>query len=140
MNNMKKIIYVLIATIALLTSCTSASVSSEKETEKPMTKVEIINDTPEIFESNMEGDYLLLDVRTQEEYDAGHIESSLLIPVSELESRLDEIEAYKDKSVLVYCRSGNRSVTASNILIDNGFTDVHNLLTGYNGWVAYVGK
>ena len=85
----------------------------------------------------MNGEFLLLDVRTQEEYDAGHIEGSVLIPVTELQARINEIEGYKDAVVLVYCRSGNRSVTASNILIDNGFTQVHNLLTGYNGWVAY---
>ena len=139
---MKKIIYVLIAVAALLGACSSTSVNeptqTSDQTETTETaKVEIINDTPEEFENNMQGDFLLLDVRTQEEYDAGHIDGSLLIPVTELENRLGEIEEYKDKSVLVYCRSGNRSLTASEILIDSGFTEVHNLLTGFNGWVTY---
>ena len=64
---------------------------------------------------------LLLDVRTQEEYDQDNIEGATLIPVAELEARLKEIEQYKDKPILVYCRSGNRSMTASQILIENGF-------------------
>ena len=63
-----------------------------------------------------------------------------MIPVGELESRLGEISDYKDKPVLVYCRSGNRSVTASNVLIDNGFTEVHNLLGGIGAWNSYKGN
>ncbi len=138
-DNMKKIFLILIAASLLLAGCTATSTdtaaqsSSQAETVE---KAEIINDTPAEFAANMEGDFLLLDVRTQEEYDAGHIDGSVLIPVTELEARIGEIAEYKDVKVLVYCRSGNRSVTASNILIDNGFTQVHNLLTGYNGWVA----
>lgn len=143
---MRKLIYmmvILIAAVPLLAACTNDTADSNTTTdvntaeEQTMEKVEIIHDTPEVFESHMQGEYLLLDVRTPEEYNEGNIEGSVLIPVTELESRLSEIEEYKDKTVLVYCRSGNRSVTASNILIDNGFTNVHNLLTGYNGWVAY---
>jgi len=87
------------------------------------------------FEAAMTGDYLLLDVRTQAEYDAGHIDGSMLIPHTELADRLDEVEGY-DK-VLVYCASGNRSVAASQILIDAGFKEVYNLKGGYAGWQAY---
>ena len=139
---MRKIIYVLIAATAFLSACTYSSVTnadasySQAESEI-INGVKIINDTPEEFEKNMNDDFLLLAVRTPEEYNDGHIDGSTLIPVTELESRLNEIEDYKGKTVLVYCRSGNRSVTASEILIDNGFSEVHNLLTGFNGWVTY---
>lgn len=144
---MKKLLYILIASVLVLGACTTApadnneatatqtDMQSESEEAIPTEPVEIIHDEPLQFEANMTGDYLLIDVRTPQEFSEGNIEGALLIPVDELSSRLDEIEAYKDKPVLVYCRSGNRSVTASNILIENGFTDVHNLLTGYNGWV-----
>lgn len=134
---MKKILYAILALVALLSACVAAPAYDTQIEAVEMTKVEIIHDTPQVFESNMQDDFLLLDVRTPEEYAEGHIDGSLLIPVTELESRLDEIAQYTDKSVLVYCRSGNRSVTASNILIENGFSEVHNLLTGFNGWVNY---
>lgn len=138
---MKKILFIIIASALFLGACTSTVPSSETQSTTvqevlEVETVEIINDTPQEFEANMTGDYLLLDVRTPEEFNQGYIEGALLIPVTELGQRLDEIEQYKDKPVLVYCRSGNRSVTASEILIDNGFTEVHNLLTGYNGWVT----
>jgi rhodanese-related sulfurtransferase len=130
------------AVLMIFTACSpQADIDTATETQAATAeKVEIINNSPEEFEANMEGDYLLLDVRTQEEYDAGHIEGSTLIPVDELGNRISEIEDYKDKTVLVYCRSGNRSVTASNILISNGFTKVHNLLGGIGAWSTYKGE
>lgn len=74
----------------------------------------------------------LLDVRTQEEFDAGYIEGAILIPDYELASRLSEVP--DDAKILVYCRSGRRSVDASNILLDAGYTDVYNMLGGINEW------
>ncbi len=87
------------------------------------------------FEAAMTGEYILLDVRTLEEYDRGHIEGALLIPHSQLEDRLDELEGY-DK-ILVYCASGNRSVAASQILIEAGFGEVYDLAGGYSAWQSY---
>lgn len=95
---------------------------------------------PEKFEELMVDDYLLLDVRTQGEFDAGNIEGALLIPFDELEERISEVEDYKEKTVLVYCRSGNRSSTASKTLIDNGFTKVYNLESGIGSWNTYKGN
>lgn len=86
------------------------------------------------FEAAMDGDYLLLDVREQYEYDAGHIADATLIPLGELADRLGEIEQYKDKPVLVYCKSGNRSVAGSQILINSGFNIIYNLDGGYGAW------
>ncbi|OEF96961.1 rhodanese-like domain-containing protein [Desulfuribacillus alkaliarsenatis] len=76
--------------------------------------------------------YILLDVRTTEEYRDNHVPGSILIPVQELELRLDELD--KDKKYLVLCRSGNRSVTASEILIEHGFGYVYNVMGGINQW------
>lgn len=78
------------------------------------------------------GEIFILDVRTQEEYDAGHIEDSTLIPVQVIDKRLDEIP--KDKKILVYCRTGHRSVQASEILVNNGFKEVYNMKGGIIGW------
>ena len=77
--------------------------------------------------------YFLLDVRIQEEYKEGFIENSILIPVSELESRLSEISA--SKPVIVYCASGNRSKQAAEILVKNNFNPVYNMLGGFSEWV-----
>jgi len=89
-----------------------------------------ISEAKQMIESNP--DLVILDVRTQGEYDEGHIENAVLIPVSELEERLDELD--KEKDTLVYCRSGGRSVTASQILVDNGFVSVYNMLGGITAW------
>lgn len=78
---------------------------------------------------------LLLDVRTPAEYkEDGHIPGSVLIPIQVLPQYLKEIEKFKDKKVLVYCRSGNRSAVASRFLEQNGFKQVYNLKEGIIGW------
>lgn len=79
-----------------------------------------------------EGNVTLLDVRTKEEYAAdGRIEGAVLIPLATLDASLSQLDA--KKRVLVYCRSGNRSVSASRILADKGF-EVYNLKGGIGAW------
>jgi rhodanese-related sulfurtransferase len=77
---------------------------------------------------------LVLDVRTPFEYQRGHLEDSVLIPVQELQSRLGEISEYKNQDILIYCATGNRSTVASKILIDSGFKRILNLRRGIVGW------
>lgn len=81
-----------------------------------------------------ESNPLILDVRTPNEYHSGHIKNAKLIPLHQIEDRLSEIDNHKDKPVLVYCRSGNRSTVASEILIRNGFKKLYNLRQGIIGW------
>ncbi len=80
-------------------------------------------------------DVVLLDVRTPGEFNGplGHIDQAILIPVQELGSRIKELEPYKDKEIIVYCRSGNRSRAATKILLKNGFKAV-NMTQGMQGW------
>lgn len=78
---------------------------------------------------------LVLDVRTPTEFKKGHLEGAVLIPVQELQKRLPELAAYKDKDILIYCATGNRSTVASKILIDNGFMKVTNMRYGIVNWV-----
>jgi rhodanese-related sulfurtransferase len=80
---------------------------------------------------------ILLDVRTPGEYSRGHLENSVLIPVQNLQSRLDELADYKDEPILIYCASGNRSTVASKILIDKGFTRIFNLRRGIGDWIKH---
>ena len=70
--------------------------------------------------------YLVIDVRSSEEYAAGHIKHAINIPLGELESRLDEINAYKDKNVVLYCNTGNRSGKALDLLKQKGFSVLMN--------------
>lgn len=77
---------------------------------------------------------LILDVRTPNEFYSGHLENARLIPLQQLEGRLSELKEYKDKKILIYCRAGNRSTVASQILINNGFKKLYNLRVGIKGW------
>ena len=71
-----------------------------------------------------ETEYLILDVRTQAEYDEGHIPGAVLIPNTEIEARAEAELPDKDQMLLVYCRSGNRSKKAVDILVKLGYTNI----------------
>lgn len=68
--------------------------------------------------------YIILDVRTQEEYDQGHIPGAILIPDTEIEARAEQELPDKDQLLLVYCRSGRRSKLASEALVKLGYTNI----------------
>lgn len=68
---------------------------------------------------------IILDVRTPEEFNEGHIENAILIPDYELESKAEEILTDKSTTLLVYCRSGRRSALASQILSDLGYSSIY---------------
>jgi len=78
---------------------------------------------------------LLLDVRTPEEYESetGHLDNSLLIPVQELDRRMTELEPYRGKTIVAYCRSGRRSAQAAEMLREKGFS-VLNMTGGIIIW------
>ena len=80
------------------------------------------------------GNPLILDVRTPKEFQMGRLENAKLIPVQVLQQRLSELEAFKNKDILIYCATGNRSTVASKILNDQGFTKVSNLRRGIVNW------
>ena len=86
-----------------------------------------------ILESNE--DYLLLDIRTKEEFDEQKIDGAINIPLTELLFNIDDIDEYRDKKVVVYCRSGHRSITACNLLSMEGFEVLYNLEKGIIDYV-----
>ena len=77
---------------------------------------------------------LVLDVREQGEYDSGHILSSKLIPLGKLKERLGELEKYRERPVVVVCRSGQRSASACAMLGKQGFAQAYNLNGGIVAW------
>lgn len=77
---------------------------------------------------------IILDVRTPAEFAQGSIKGSINLDVNDLNFK-DKISSFdKEKSYLIYCRSGMRSVKACNIMAENGFTKMFNLLGGYQAW------
>lgn len=75
---------------------------------------------------------MLLDVRSDKEYEAGHIPGAVHIPLSDIGARAKKIR--KDKEIVVYCASGNRSIWAIKRLMGMGYANLWNLKGGYHAW------
>ena len=91
-----------------------------------------------LIKSNEE--VLILDVRRPNEFKESRIANSINIPVEEIEWETDEIEDFKDKPILVYCKIGVRSSVACNFLEKEGFNNLYNLRGGildFNGEIEY---
>lgn len=84
------------------------------------------------FEANPPA--LLIDVRPAEEYESSHIPGAKHIPMLELESRLDEINEFKNKEIVTMCPGGGLSLVAVDILQEAGFSDVKSLKGGTDEW------
>ncbi|MDC7241110.1 MAG: rhodanese-like domain-containing protein [Spirochaetales bacterium] len=95
------------------------------------------SDLKELLDSDAD-DYIFLDVRTDQEYRAGHIPGSVNIPYEQLPDALPEGTAL-DKTIILYCRSGNRSGQAARALKRAGYTDVYNF-GGINQWKGDLQK
>ena len=78
---------------------------------------------------------LVIDLRSRERYDAGHIVDARNVPAAELESQADALKKWRDKSVITYCDSGADGAGAARSLTKLGFTKVFNLQGGLNAWV-----
>ena len=85
-----------------------------------------------LLDKDKKGEYLLLDVRQPEEYEAGHIPGATLIPLGELEARQEELD--RNRKIITYCRSGHRSMAAAIALCGLGFTGVQHLDGGILSW------
>ncbi len=127
MNITKKIkeIVICLFVVGLFSSCSTAA---EKEAYQDI-------NAKQAFELIQKENLLILDVRTPGEFLQGHIRDSVLIPVQVLNTEYTKILDFKDKPVFIYCRSGNRSVTASKILLDQGFKPIYNLKGGIKSWI-----
>ena len=125
---MKKLLIILLMGL-LLVSCGSNEKTNEsvKEVDKPEITYKTID--PKQAKENMDNDesILLLDVRTQEEFDIGHIVGAELLTLDLIKDSIEGIYTDKSQTIYVYCRSGNRSKTASNIMIELGYENVYDL-------------
>ena len=114
---MKKLVFLLLA-VLLLTAC-----GQDKENDQGAVYVNITAEEAKQIMDSEEG-YIILDVRTQEEYDEGHIPGAIVIPHEEIAERAGEVLTDKDQLILVYCRSGRRSKIAAEALAELGYTNI----------------
>ena len=115
MKNGKRIAAVLMA-VSALTGCGDQG-------EKEASYVNITaQEAKKLMDS--EEEYIILDVRTEEEYAQGHIPGAVLIPDYEIEQNAEKILTDKNQMILVYCRSGRRSKNAAQALFELGYTDI----------------
>jgi rhodanese-related sulfurtransferase len=77
---------------------------------------------------------LILDVRTPAEFAEGHLPGAINIPHDELTGRLDELGVERDAEVVVYCRTGRRAGLAESVLVETGFSNVHDLKGHWRDW------
>ena len=76
----------------------------------------------------------IIDVRSKEEFDSGHIPNAMNIDYTEISARLSELEPYKNHKIVVYCKSGVRARLAQSILMEAGFSEVYHLTGDMAGW------
>ena len=114
---MKKLIFLLLA-VMMLTACGQA-----KENDQGAVYVNITAEEAKRIMDTEEG-YVILDVREQDEYDAGHIPGAILIPYTQIDAKANEMLPDKNRLILVYCRSGRRSKIAAEALAELGYTNI----------------
>lgn len=87
-------------------------------------------------ELQAKGQAIIVDVREDSEWQAGHIPGAIHIPLGDLSQRLPELKSLQHGSIITQCRSGKRSAQAQAALKSAGFTDVYNLEGGLQAWQA----
>jgi len=121
----------ILALIAIL-SLSTFNLSGCKGTEAPVA-TEI---SREEYVRTAPGSSLVLDVRTPEEYAAGHVKNAFNIPHDRLAERMSEIQKFATAPVVVYCKSGRRAAIATELLARSGFTNLRHLTGDMDGWIA----
>ena len=114
---MKKLVFLLLAAM-ILTAC-----GQNKENGQGAVYVNITAEEAKQIMDSEEG-YIILDVRTQEEYDQGHIPGAIVISHEKISEKAEEVLTDKDQLILVYCRSGRRSKIAAEALVELGYTNI----------------
>ena len=128
---MKRMLSLVLTMLLLLTGCGGDSMKENSYQQISQEAAKEMIDTQEV---------IILDVREQSEFDAGHIPGAVLLPVGSItkDSAAAVIED-PDTVVLVYCRSGNRSKTATQALADIGYTNIYEF-GGINTWPYEIEK
>lgn len=121
---MLKIKNILTLAFSLLTAVAFAGETSKISQQELLTALKTPNNN-----------IVLLDVRSADEYNQGHVAGAINVSHSVVEDNLKKLSQYKDSTVVVYCRSGRRAGIAENILAENGFKNLRHLTGDMNGWL-----
>ena len=128
---MKRMLPMLLLLSFALTGCAASATLSETNTYRQITMSEAV----ELMEK--EDNYIILDVRTEQEYAAGHIPGAIVIPNETIGTEEIPRLPDKDQLIMVYCRSGNRSKQASDKLVKLGYTNIVEF-GGINSWPGEI--
>ena len=85
-----------------------------------------------------EADFLLLDCRERDEYETARIDGSVLIPMSEIAQRAEELAPHKDRNIVVHCHHGGRSMRVTQWLREQGYTQAQNMAGGIDAWSLQI--
>ena len=118
MKRFSVILILIITCAAILYGCTSGGENKMENSYEQITPAK----AKEIMDS--QDGYIILDVRTQEEFDEAHIEGAILIPDYEITDKAESVLKDKNQLILVYCRSGRRSKLAASDLVTLGYSNV----------------
>ena len=127
----------LVLVVFLLSAITQAQLFAEDTKEKQFVNITAV-EASALIQKNLENtDFKIIDVRTPDEFNAGHISNSQMIDyyADDFLTRLNELD--KNKTYLIYCRSGNRSGKTIPMMKKLGFKKVYNMLGGVKSWVSY---
>jgi rhodanese-related sulfurtransferase len=131
--NVLNILLVIVLGVVLLAGCSSPNLAVDQEVSVDTSSQAVKSiSVDQAYQLYQDGE-AFLDVRTPAEWEQAHIPGATLLPLNELESRLNELP--RDLDLVVYCRSGNRSLQASKILLEAGFNGVLNMQGGLNDWI-----
>ena len=83
---------------------------------------------------------IIIDVRDEDEYLAGHIPGAIMVPAKQMEHHLDMMEQYRKEDIVLYCQSGRRASAAATVLENAGFKNVKLLQGDYPGWKSEIGR
>lgn len=124
-KKLKGLIFLIILSLTLFGSCSDngGDKTTESNTSNATIYEQISGEEAKRL-MDTEADYVIVDARTEEEFQQGHIEGAILIPEYEIKERAEAELPDKDQLILVYCRSGRRSKIASQALADLGYTNV----------------
>lgn len=154
-NHSRSILFLILLLLILLVAASCDASNTEDATTEENASTDVPNateasssmdakvntiDADTAIEMMASGDpYVLVDVRTKEEYAEGHIEGAILLPLDQLETLAEEQLPDKDATILVYCRSGNRSAQASALLVELGYTQIYDF-GGIMDWPGEIVK
>ena len=128
---MQNMLLILLLSVFLLSGCAAASNPTEANAYRQISMTEAVK----MMEK--EDNYTILDVRTEQEYAAGHIPGAILVPNETIGMQEISHLPAKDQLIMVYCRSGNRSKQASSKLVQLGYTNIVEI-GGINSWPGEI--